>query len=129
MECGTTLADESATKGAADAGRRAGTVGRQWLVPLLALLLEDNSPVVRLVASRSLAALDERYEGDYDFAASAEHRATSARQILDRWSETPLRDRCLGGSRVLVSSDGQSERGRIEGLLRQRDERPLRVSE
>ncbi len=102
--------------------------GTQWLVPLLARLLEDESPVIRLVAWRSLRALDERYDTGYDFVAAESERAELARQVIERWRLIPAHKRALG-ARVLLGADGEPQRERTDRLLKSRDKTVLRVNE
>ncbi|HEV3339765.1 MAG TPA: cytochrome c3 family protein, partial [Pirellulales bacterium] len=102
--------------------------GTQWLVPLLAPLLEDESPVIRLVAWRSLRAIDEGYDVGYDFVAPQPRRAEAARRVIERWRQIPASRRALG-SRVLLDADGEPQRDRTDRLLKDRDNTMLRVNE
>ncbi len=132
LECGAaTLAGQTQAEteeGAAQPGSGP-AAGNHWLAPLLALLLEDESPVIRLVAWRSLRSLDARYAVNFDFVASAPLRAEAARQVVERWQAAPLAERSLGGERVLIKPDGQLDRERIETLLKGRDQSQLRIQE
>src|SRR5262249_50021964 len=103
--------------------------GSDWLPPLLAPLLEDSSPVIRLMASRSLEMIDDRDKIDYDFVASAAQLAKARRKVTALWGELPLARRLSLPQRVLVKADGTLDHRRIEQLLGQRDQRELRVRE
>jgi hypothetical protein len=132
LECGTMIL-AGHTKGDSEedaAGAHSGpSAGNHWLAPLLALLLEDESPVIRLVAWRSLRSLDERYAVDFDFVAPAPQRAEAARQVVQRWLDVPVAERSLAGERVLVKPDGELDRERIDTLLKGRDQSQLRIQE
>jgi predicted CXXCH cytochrome family protein len=123
VNAGETKASDGDAPGASDRADAA-----QWLVPLLAPLLQDESPVIRLMAWRSLAAIDPRYAIDYDFVAPAARRAEATGQVIDRWRNIPARERAFG-NRVLLGADGEPDREQTDRLLKSRDNKVLRVSE
>lgn len=103
--------------------------GRDWLPPVLAPLLDDPSPVMRMVSSRSLAANDPRYAVEYDFVGPAEERQAAARRVVEIWTQLPIERRQKLPSRVLVKPDGSSDEELIERLLSERDDRYVQVKE
>lgn len=126
LECGTLTLGGGANSQQVEGDD---AVGNHWLAPLLAQHLNDESPVVRLIAWRSLSAIDKRYSIDYDLVAAEPERVAAVQQIIDRWRETPLARRALGGPRVLITSDGQLDQQRLEQLLESRDRSQLHVQE
>ena len=103
--------------------------GGAWLIPHVAQLLTDESPVIRLVAYRSLRRLAPRLVQGYDFIAPEAKRAAMRDRAIEAWKLFPLDDRRGAGPRVLISSDGQLRLETIERLLRDRDQRQLQVQE
>ncbi|HJT32408.1 MAG TPA: cytochrome c3 family protein [Pirellulales bacterium] len=103
--------------------------GRQWLAPILARLLDDPSPVMRMVSSRSLEANDPRYAVEYDFIGPSEGRQAAVRRVVEIWASLPLEQRKKLPKRVFVLPDGSSDEKEIERLLMQRDNRRLQVNE
>jgi predicted CXXCH cytochrome family protein len=108
---------------------RDAAAGNHWLAPLLGQHLNDDSPVIRLIAWRSLSAIDKRYAIDYDIVAAEPQRAAAVQQIIDQWLQTPAAQRSMGGQRVLITSDGQLDQQRMEQLLESRDLSQLHVQE
>lgn len=103
--------------------------GRDWLPPILAPLLDDPSPVMRMVSSRSLEANDSRYAVEYDFVGPSEERQAAARRVLEIWNQLPIERRQKLPARVLVKPDGSSDEESIERLLLERDDRHVHVRE
>lgn len=103
--------------------------GRDWLAPILAPLLDDPSPVMRMVSSRSLEANDPRYAVEYDFIGPSEKRQAASQRVVELWTELPLAQRQKLPRRVLVKPDGELDQEEIERLLSERDDRKLQVNE
>lgn len=106
-----------------------GASKRDWLVPVLATLLDDPSPVVRLSASRSLDRVDHRYALDYDFVAPADKLRQFRRRIIDLWNASADAPREKPLRRLFVDDDGQFDEDRVQALIGERDDRSLRVRE
>ncbi|HWB14236.1 MAG TPA: cytochrome c3 family protein [Pirellulales bacterium] len=102
---------------------------RNWLPPLLAILLDDPSPVMRRVASQSLVSIDSRYAIDYDFCGPAQQRRAAREHVLQIWADLTSQQAEAQPAGVLIEPDGTSNEGEIERLLRQRDDRGLPISE
>ena len=103
--------------------------GNDWLAPLLAELLGDDSPPVRLMAWRSLAAVDRRYAIEFDFVAPLPRRLNAGRRVVEQFLRLPRESRSALGRRALIDEDGQTDRGGVGQLRERRDRRQLRVSE
>lgn len=130
LDCGNeTLAQSPAPAAGPEAEPNAAARGSQWLAPVVAQLLDDESPVIRLVASRSLRGLNARYAIHFDFAAPPQQRAPVAAQIVDRWEQLPLAERGPVEARLLRTPEGRLNRSLIERLLDQRDQRRTPVNE
>lgn len=100
-----------------------------WLAPIMAQLLDDESPVVRLVASRSLRRIDPRYAIDFDFATPPSARASAATETIALWQRLPPGERGPGEPRLLQFPDGKIDWAAIHRLLEQRDRRQTPVNE
>jgi predicted CXXCH cytochrome family protein len=94
------------------------TGGHAWAVPILARLLEDPVPAVRLVAARSLGVLEPQRPDPLVDGASA--HAEIARSL-------PPPDRT--GPLVLRRPDGSPDAVRIEAWARRRDDRRVLLAE
>lgn len=103
--------------------------GVEWLPPLLAPLFDDPSPVVRLVASRSLWAIDPTYVADFDYVAPSATRRSVVQAIVAKWKEIP-RDRLQRlPPRVFIEPDGDLDEETVRRFLADRDDRGLFVQE
>jgi hypothetical protein len=96
-----------------------------WMVPVLARLLDDPYPAVRYVAGRSLLS-HPGFEGfAYDYLSPPEQLRASARDALERWDRATPPERRRAGESVLIRSDGAPNQSRLERLHAQRDDRPV----
>ncbi|MGH7134814.1 MAG: cytochrome c3 family protein, partial [Pirellulales bacterium] len=102
---------------------------RDWLAPVLATLLDDTSPVIRLVASRSLDAIDPRYARDYDFVSTADELGAARQRVLDLWKAAASGKSEKLPRRVFMDEHGQFDEELVQALIAERDNRGLRVSE
>ncbi|HEU4420391.1 MAG TPA: C cytochrome precursor [Planctomycetota bacterium] len=102
--------------------------GEDWMVPMLAELLDDPYGAVRIIAGRSLATFaafqDVRYEPRLDAAG----RGQLKQDVLARWrarASTP------GAARpaVLLGADGALQADEVRRLLARRDLRSIRLVE
>lgn len=104
--------------------------GADWMIPLLAELLDDPYDAVRFMAYRSLSSI-EGYEGfKFDFMASPGERAKQVVELLNRWraeSGGPSPRRI--GKALLLDVNGDVRRDEIDRLLRERDNRPVTLVE
>lgn len=103
--------------------------GRDWLPPLLAPLLDDPSPVVRLVASRSLWTIDHNYAADFDYVAPAAERRSMWQAALAQWHQISRNRREKLPSRVFIQPDGELDEETVRRFLADRDDRGLFVQE
>lgn len=103
--------------------------GGDWLPPLLAPLLDDPSPVVRLVASRSLWAIDTRYTADFDYVAPSLERRTTIRSVLEKWRQISRERRERLPTRVFIKTGGDLNDEAVQRFLEERDDRGLFVQE
>jgi hypothetical protein len=99
--------------------------GVDWIAPLLAPLLEDPSPVIRLVASRSLATIQPGYAQDYDFVGSPHERKAARKQVISAWNELPRAKRESLPTRVFIKAGGESDEELIQRFVNERDDRGL----
>lgn len=103
--------------------------GRDWLPPLLAPLLDDPSPVVRLVASRSLWTIDHNYAANFDYVAPSAERRSMSQSVLAQWRQIPRNRREKLPSRVFIQPDGELDEETVRRFLAERDDRGLFMQE
>lgn len=103
--------------------------GLDWLPPLLAPLLDDPSPVVRLVASRSLWTIDHAYAADFDYVALSVDRRSVWQAVLAQWRKIPRNRREMLLPRVFVQPNGDLDDKTVRRFLAERDDRGLFVQE
>lgn len=104
------------------------TSGTNWMVPILAPLLDDSYGVVRLIASRSLRSIAPPALAGYDFLGNSAHRRQVVSNALTAWR--PSTDVAgIVRSNVLVSPKGESSSATIQRLLREQDRRSVTIQE
>jgi predicted CXXCH cytochrome family protein len=103
--------------------------GEQWLVPCLAILLDDPYSAVRYIAYRSLRNLSNASVAStsYDFIAPAAARHRAAQNILDGWSKGKTTDRT--GPEILLKPDCELYQEKVLQLLEHRDNRSMDLQE
>ena len=65
------------------------TTETDWIVPYLAQLLEDPYPVVRLIAERSLRAIEDYETISYNFWAPTDQLAAGKLRAMEIWESFP----------------------------------------
>ena len=104
-----------------------GPVG--WEAPFLAVALDDPYSAVRYVAGKSLSHLPEFTDIGFDYVGPEEQRARMRRHVLDRW-QNQWKGRLPGPDpRLLLTTGAQLDDARVQELLQQRDDRPVRIKE
>ena len=101
--------------------------GTDWMVPLLAELLDDPYGAVRIIAERSLRTLPAYHDLRYDPGADEPARKALKGAVLATWRQ----DRRAGSARpaVLLAADGGIDAAGFARLLRRRDLRLVRLEE
>lgn len=102
------------------------TSGTNWMPPYLIQLLEDPYDAIRLIAARSLRTLEGFERFDYEWPTNPARQAVVREDGMQQWSQRPDP---AAPSAVLVDEDGQLNSAEFSRLLRQRDDRPVRVAE
>ena len=102
--------------------------GSAWLVPYLVELMDDPYDAVRMIASRSLAAIPDFAPGGFDPLASAAQRADAARALRERAAGFAAASRSPGEA-ALLDARGRLLAGELARLRAQRDDRPLNLAE
>ncbi|HEX5053604.1 MAG TPA: C cytochrome precursor [Planctomycetota bacterium] len=103
--------------------------GTEWMVPCLAELIDDPYEVVRLIAERSLRTLSGFADFHSDHTGSAETRRAAKAGVRERWQQAR---RAIGDDRraaVLLAADGSLREQEFTHLLRQRNNRVVRLFE
>jgi predicted CXXCH cytochrome family protein len=98
-----------------------------WMAPFLAETLNDSYSAVRMVAGRSLKTLPGFQYVTFDFLAAEPERVRLRDKVLKLWkAQPPARER---DPAVPIRPDGTPDAAIIERLLRERDPRPITISE
>ena len=100
--------------------------GTDWMAPYLGQLLNDPYEAVRFIARRSLQGLPGQDVLDYDFVGPVKQRVAASQRILQQWSGQV---RSKPHAALLIDAEGKLNTTLFEQLLRQRDDRPLRLAE
>lgn len=103
--------------------------GEDWIAPFLALLLDDPYSAVRNVARRSLQRLPGFTNFDYDFLAPVEQQKASVTRALDIWKKESSRFSGVENNVLIEPASKSLMQDRIDGIRRQRDDRPLYIAE
>jgi hypothetical protein len=104
--------------------------GTGWMPYLLSTLLLDEYDAVRWIATRTLR-LEPRYAGfALDPCAALEQQRNHVRAtVLTDWLRDSLQARPEQRAAVLVQPDGKLDDPGFDRLFKQRDNRPVRLSE
>ncbi len=106
--------------------------GKSWVPPVLAQLLDDPYAAVRCVAERSLRQVAPNLvPSHYDFTVPPDSRAPVHGTALEHWSRevSGSRDKSWPAQTLVDGSDPASTQAAFQRLMRQRDERPVRLRE
>ena len=102
--------------------------GETWQAPFLATLLTDPYATVRQVAYKSLRQLPGYENFTFDFVGLRQARSAARTEAYARWSQGDLTpDRT--GPRILIDPPGRLREDAVERLLKQRDDRRVRIAE
>ncbi len=99
--------------------------GTEWMAPYLALLLDDDYAVVRLIASRSLRTLPGYEALAPRPDAHADGWASARASVLAQWA----RGARAGQPALLILPDGTIDQSRWNAMLADRDNRPILIAE
>ena len=99
--------------------------GDDWMVPLLAQLLEDPYAAVRHIAATSLQGRPG-FEGfEYDYIAPRPEREAARLEALERWRRSRPDQGRRSDEAVLMDELSEPQWERIEALLSRRDDTPV----
>ena len=101
---------------------------KDWTVPYLGFLLQDNYHAVRLIADRSLRTLPGFADVEYDSLDAKEQRDQAARTIVQQWLKQDNQLRTKSPS-VLISPNGTPIIQRIDAYLKNRDTTKIFIAE
>jgi hypothetical protein len=103
--------------------------GTNWLAPYLGLLLDDPYAAVRCVGERSLQLTPQWLPAGYDFVVPPEQRAPAVESVWKAWQAAgPLAGE-WPAPLALESGATGGPGPKWEALLRNRDNRPVRLRE
>lgn len=105
--------------------------GTNWVAPALARLLDDPYAAVRCVAERSLKLVTDAVPNGYDYTTPLESRVPVQAAIVDNWRKqlAASPDQKLPEHTRVLLDDSPAKKAALERLLRQRNERPVRLRE
>ncbi|HYV27395.1 MAG TPA: cytochrome c3 family protein [Candidatus Eisenbacteria bacterium] len=106
--------------------------GQSWIPPVLAQLLDDPYAAVRCVAERSLKHISANLlPAGYDYTTAPDSRPSVQAVILDRWRQEIAKAGAQNfpAPSLVRLNDPTSQQEEFQRLLRQRDDRPVRLRE
>jgi predicted CXXCH cytochrome family protein len=103
--------------------------GSDWLAPHQAQLLADPYGVVRYVALHGLQTLPGFANFGYNFLEDQDALRGAVRQAVERWEKGLRGPPSRTGENVLIRADGSLDEQKLEGLMEQRDNRPVTIKE
>jgi len=95
----------------------------------LAELLADPYAAVRFNAHRSLRQLPGFSNFAYDYVGMLAAREQARKQARKQWEELSAMPLEQTGRHVLITSDDRFQQDRLTHIIRQRDDRPIRIAE
>ncbi|MEO6596189.1 MAG: ammonia-forming cytochrome c nitrite reductase subunit c552 [Planctomycetota bacterium] len=110
-----------------DSAQRAS--GSEWMVPYLVELMDDPYEVVRTIAQRSLRTLPGYGDFRHDLNGAQEARSAAKVAALSSWRQARAALGEARGPRVLFAADGSLREDLFARLLRQRNNRLVRLFE
>lgn len=99
--------------------------GRDWQTIFLAQSLNDPYLAVRMIARRSLQSLPGLSELQLEPLGTDIQRADEILSIIERWDQQPH----LANPELLLGPNNVVETQRIDELMKQRDDTPVRLAE
>lgn len=106
-----------------------GTADGDWVIPVLAHLLEDPYDAVRFVAADALRAYDDIGLADYDFLGAPAQRAQVRERLVERWRQRSREREWRAAERVLLRAGGQWDEATFLRLAAERDDRRVELRE
>jgi hypothetical protein len=103
--------------------------GTGWLVPYLALSLDDPYDAVRYITSRSLRTLPAFRDFAYDYVAPPPARAAMRVRAMEIWRRTRDDASWRGNTALLINRDGTFNAAVVNRLVRARDNRRVTYRE
>jgi len=99
--------------------------GNDWQAIYLAQLLNDPYLAVRNIARRSLQTLPEVAELKVNALGSEAERREAIRSIIDLWDRDPH----AANPALLLGPKNAVKTGRIDALMNERDDTPMKLNE
>ncbi|MFP6604878.1 MAG: multiheme c-type cytochrome [Pirellulaceae bacterium] len=101
----------------------------QWAPPFLLQLMQDPYPAVRYIAARSLKALPDYGNMDYDFLSDQPQATAEGEKLLSLWQQRTKKTQLQGRRQLLMDEQGNLDRAWFERLLKDRDDRRVFLAE
>jgi hypothetical protein len=99
--------------------------GNDWQSIYLAQLLNDPYLAIRMIARRSLQTLPELAELKVNALGSDSERSNAIQTIIARWDET----RHAANPALLIGPENVVKTGRVDAMMKQRDDTPMTLAE
>lgn len=106
--------------------------GKSWIPPVLAQLLDDPYAAVRCLAERSLRQVAANLvPPGYDYTVAPETRPSARDFVIGQWNQRAIKvpDQSVPKPTLVRQEDSKAMREIFERLIRQRDNRPVRLRE
>ena len=100
--------------------------GHDWQAPILSQLFVDPYSVVRYVAITALNKLPHFEQLEVDYLGSEQHRSEARQRVREVWADHPVSS---PANRLLLDQHGNLQQDRLEELLKQRDDTPVKILE
>jgi hypothetical protein len=97
------------------------------MAPHLATLLDDPYDAVRFIAGRSLRSLPQFDKFSYDFVSSPKERYQAQLRTMALWDRS--RERRRTDTHLLFDAEGNVAVNRVLRLMKERDNRRIRMRE
>lgn len=97
--------------------------GSDWMIPILATLLEDDYAAVRHIASNSLRARRGFEDFAFDYVAPLEELRRGQQDAFARFDRAYPASERRRGEAILIDAAGRPNLGRIQRYLAQQDKR------
>ena len=102
--------------------------GKDWVPPILSVLLDDDYDAVRYIAGRSLKRIAGHENSRFDFLAPQEQQRADIREVLTRWSRS-VPGNLTNRAEILIAPGGGLDAKAVEAHLLERDNRPVMIIE
>ena len=105
------------------------TSGSGWQTPLLADSLNDPYSAVRYIANKALLKQPGFDSFNYDFVADETNRLEKQKKAMEIWEKIEKNIQPVPSDQVLLNPQGLRYNDRVQKLINDRNNRPMRLRE